>query len=139
MAVIREVFSAGQGRARDDAIREIAQALGYERVGARIADVLDGDIRTAVRRGILENTNGELQLLCRGIGDYTRDHLVNMLMSEIGGGWWDRDELIRSTAHHLGFRRTGSEIRKALRSAINGAIRRGLLEYDGDRVRKLNG
>ncbi len=94
------------------------------------------DIRTAVRRGILDNTAGQYSLLCRSITDYTCEHLVAMLLSDMGGTWWDRDELIRCTARYLGFGRTGSEIKKALKSALNGAIRRGLLEYDGARVRK---
>jgi hypothetical protein len=78
----------------------------------------------------------QLRLLCRGIPDYTRDHLIRMLMADLGTSWWERDELMRSTARYLGFRRTGSEIKKTLKSAINGAIRRGLLEYEGTRVRK---
>jgi hypothetical protein len=55
----------------------------------------------------------------------------------MGRKWWARDDAIRAAAHRLGFRRTGSQIRDALKSAINGAIRRGLLEYDGNRVRRL--
>ncbi len=51
---------------------------------------------------------------------------------------WERDEAIRVAARRLGFARTGSRIRKAFKSAINGAIRRGLLEYDGILIRKLN-
>ena len=45
-------------------------------------------------------------------------------------------EAIRAAARHLGFKRTGSLIRDAFKSAINGAIRRGLLEYGGEMIRK---
>lgn len=48
-------------------------------------------------------------------------------------------EAIRAAARHLGFKRTGSLIRDAFKSAINGAIRRGLLEYDGQLIRKMRG
>jgi hypothetical protein len=136
MAVIREVFSDGSARDRDDAIREISQALGYGRVGSNIRDALDDDLRTAVRRGILQNDRNGLSLLCRNIGEYERDHLVKMLIAAMGTGWWDRPDAIRATARHLGYRRTGSEIRAAMKSAINGAIRRGLIEADGPRIRK---
>src|SRR4051794_22493304 len=93
-SIIRDIFSTADALARDEVKREIARALGYDRVGSRIADVLDGDLRAAVRRGILENRGGELRALCRGIGDYTRDHLMDMLLSDIGRGWWERDDLM---------------------------------------------
>lgn len=136
MGAVRDLFSDGAERDRETALRDLAAALGYQRLGPRIRETLDNDLRTAVRRGILDNAPHGLRLLCRSVGEYTREHLVRMLMSDIADGWLDRDTLIRDTARYLGFRRTGSEIRKALKSAINGAIRRGLLEYEGDRVRK---
>jgi hypothetical protein len=58
LAVIRQVFSDGQPRTREDAIRDVARALGYGRVGHRIRDVLHTDLLTASRRGILENIGG---------------------------------------------------------------------------------
>jgi type I restriction enzyme S subunit len=67
LTVIRQVFSDRQPRTRDDAIRDVARALGYGRVGHRIQDVLHKDLLTAVRRGILENAGGELRLLFRSI------------------------------------------------------------------------
>ena len=51
----------------------------------------------------------------------------------MGTAWFEREELIEQTARWLGFRRTGPVIRDTLKSVINGAIRRGLLEYDGPR------
>ena len=134
MAVIREVFLDGPARSRDDAVRDIARALGYQRVGSTISEILGNDIRTAVRRGILDNASGQFTLLCRTIDRYTRDHLIDILLAALGQGWCEREEAIASAARHLGFRRTGSKIRIALMSAINGAIRRGLLEKDGPRT-----
>jgi hypothetical protein len=63
LAVIRQVFSDGQSRTREDAIREVARALGYGRTGHRIQDVLRTDLLSAVRRGILDNVEDELILL----------------------------------------------------------------------------
>lgn len=139
MATIREVFSSGGPRDREQAFRDIAFALGYKRTGSRIREVLDRDIQTAVRRGILENRGGQLSLLCRGIEQYTLDHLIAMLLAAIGGTWWDREQAIIATARHLGFRRTGQNIRAAFKFAINAAIRRGLLERSGaDQIRKVS-
>lgn len=136
MAVVRDVFAAGGARDREEAIRDIARALGYGRVGGRIEETLDNDIRTAVRRGILENTPEGLRLLCRDITQYQREFLIEQLLAGMGSTWWEREQLIDGTARFLGFRRTGPVIRDTLKSAINGAIRRGMLEHEGTRVRR---
>ncbi len=54
----------------------------------------------------------------------------------MGRAWIERDEAIRLAVRHLGFRRTGSAIRKYFKSVITGAIRRGLLSYEGDYIRR---
>jgi hypothetical protein len=130
LATIRDVFSTGEARDRGQAIRDVAAALGYQRVGSRIRETLSRDIHTAVRRGILDNSGGQYSLLCRHIDEYTRDHLIDMLITAMGSAWQTRDEAT-TAARHLGFRRTGRKIKAAFKSAINGAIRRGLLERDG--------
>jgi hypothetical protein len=54
----------------------------------------------------------------------------------MGRKWWAREDAIRAASRRLGYARTGRRIRDAFKSAINGAIRRGLLEYDGQLIRK---
>jgi hypothetical protein len=103
----------------------------YQCLGSNIRANLSEDLRAAVRRGILDNAGGRYSLLCRSIEEYTLDHLVKVLLAAIGSSWWSRDEAIVQGARHLGFRRTGRHIRAAFKSAINAAIRRGLLERDG--------
>src|SRR5439155_3327188 len=106
--------------------------LGYRRVGAHIEEVLDNDIRTAVRRGILDNQLGDgLSLASRTIDGYAREHLSEMLLAGMGTAWWEREELIRQSARWLGFQRTGTAITEAFKSVINSAIRREVLESDG--------
>ncbi|WP_395746618.1 Eco57I restriction-modification methylase domain-containing protein [Prosthecobacter sp.] len=134
LAVIREVFSSGGERDRETARREIAQKLGYERVGSRIREVLDRDIRTAVRRGILQNEGGQLSLHCRSIDDYDRTFLKELFLAAInqnGKVWLERYEAIRLFSRWLGFRRTGHLINEQARSLINGLLRDGSLEKDG--------
>ena len=136
LCAVRDVFRSGGVRSRDEAIDEIARALGYQRTGRRIADYLDDVIRTAVRRDILIRAAEGLSAKTRSIDDYQLDDLVNHVTAYMGGTWWEREELVRATARYLGFRRTGDRIVKAFKSAINAAIRRNLLEYEGSRVRK---
>ena len=135
LAVVRELFATGGARDRDHAIRDIATALGYRRLGPRIVEIIGNDLKTAVRRRILERRGGQYVLYCRTIDEfsrnYSRDHQVKMLLAAMGSAWQTRDEAITATARHLGFRRTGRKIAAVFKSAINAAIRRGLIERDG--------
>ena len=139
MAVIRDVFETGEPRDRLAAVRDLARALGYRRVGSRVDEALKKHLRTAVLRGILESDQGELSLLCHHIGGFERDHLVDTLLAAMGSTWREQPEAIRAAARFLGYRRTGKKIQKAFKSAINGAIRRGLLERDGENLRRVSG
>jgi hypothetical protein len=95
-------------------------------------------MRIAIRRGIIERQRGQYMLLCRGIDQYTRDHLFRMLVAAMAAGWQTRDEATVAAARHLGYRRIGHKIYSAFKSAINAAIRSRLLERDGPRlIRKL--
>jgi hypothetical protein len=128
---IREIFSSGPARDRETAMRELADAMGYQRLGPVIRDVLHRDILTAVRRGILQNNGGELSLLSRSIEEYDREFLKEQFLASIGRKWTDRDEACRAFARWLGFARTGPVIEQTARSLMNGLLREDRLEADG--------
>jgi hypothetical protein len=104
LCAIRHLFNDGQARDRDTAIHEVAAALGYHRVGSRIREILYTDLLTAVRRGILQNQDGELSLLARDLRDYQRDFLKESFLSAIGRAWIERAEAIRAFARWLASR-----------------------------------
>ncbi len=133
MAVFRQ---AARGRGwldRRDLLREAAGLLGYERLGARIEQTLRNHVRAALRRKILEADGDALRALTATMADYTREELRDALVSVMRKGTtYDREEVIYAVAHHLGFRRTPEAVRTPIKSAINSAIRQGLLRYEGD-------
>ncbi len=131
LAAIRQVFSDGQPRTRQYAIREVAQALGYGRVGHRINDVLQTDLLTAVRRGILDNVEDELILLARSIADYDRDLLKRQFLAAVGRSWIERDQAVQNFCRWMGYRRTGPIIDETALSLIQGLLRESRLEADG--------
>jgi len=138
LCTIRKVFSTGGPRDRETALHDVAEALGYQRVGTAIREVLGRDLLTAVKRGILENDRGELRLFARNLTDYHRDDLKANMLSAIGRGWVEREEAIRLLARWLGFARTGSEMKLEGKSLINGLIREGRLESEGrEMVRRV--
>jgi hypothetical protein len=141
IAAIREIFSASdkpEGMDRETAIRAVAKLMGFDRLGPRIREFIDGDLTAAAHRGIIKTEQGILRLNSRSIDDYSRDSLKGFLLSVMGTTWWDQDDAIRAAARHLGFRRTGSAIQEAFKSAINGAIRQGLIEREGSNIRKVS-
>jgi hypothetical protein len=90
-----------------------------------------------VRRGILGNKNGMLQLAVGSIEHYDRAHLKDQFLASLSGhGWVDRDHAIRAFARWMGFRRTGSSIDETARSLINGLIREERIESDGGLIRR---
>jgi hypothetical protein len=139
MAVIRDVFTRGGADVvlREEAITMVADQLGYQRISANIYSVLHDALRTAARRCIVVSVRDQLWLATRSVSQYTLDHMVGMLLNNLSRVWVDRDDLIVATARQMGYRRTGSQIRAALKSAINAAIRRGRLESNGSQVRRV--
>jgi type I restriction enzyme S subunit len=131
LLVIRQVFSDDQPRTRENAIRDVARALGYGRVGQRIRDILHTDLLTASRRGILENVGGELRLAAHSIAEYDRDFLKQQFLSSIGRSWIEREDAIHEFRKWMGFSRTGPVIDETARSLINGLLRESRLEADG--------
>jgi AraC-like DNA-binding protein len=138
MAAFREVFLANGELDRDTTIREVARALGFNRTGSRINFRIRYMFPIATRRGIIRKTETGFAIECRSISDYRRDDLIDALLDAMGRAWIDREDAIKHAARHLGFRRTGHQIRDAFKSALNGAIRRRLLEYDGSEIRRAS-
>jgi hypothetical protein len=64
--------------------------------------------------------------------EYTRDELVDTIRSVTRkGSKYGREEVIEAVASHLGFARVRETIAAPVKSAINAAIRRGVLVYEG--------
>lgn len=139
MASIREVFRSGVSLDSNSAITAIARVLGFRRTGNRIKEELRSAVRTAIRRHIIDRDKGVITIECATIYDYPRDDLIESLLAAMGSTWWDREDAIRAAALRLGFRRTSSRITKAFKSAINGSIRRGLVVYAENNIRRNTG
>jgi hypothetical protein len=137
LCTIRKVFSDSTERDRDTALRDIAYALGYQRLGPRIREELSADFMAAVRRGIVVNEGGAYRLGFRSFADCPRDTLKEAFESAIGRAWITREDAIRAFARWEGFARVGEVIDQTARSLINGLIREGRVETDGpDLIRR---
>ena len=137
LCTIRQLFMDSQSRDRESALRDLANSLGYSRLGPRIREVLSKDLLTAVRRGILQNVRGQMSLVTRDMRNYTRESLKADFLTALGKGWVNRDEAIRCFARFLGFARTGSNIEDISRSLIKGLRRESRLEGRADHIRRM--
>lgn len=138
MAAFRECLANGQ-LARGELIRDAAHALGVERAGKLIKEVLDGHLRAAVRRRIVTNERGMIRLAGRTIEDFERGELKGQFVAALvaeGQGWVERADAIRAFARWLGFTRTGEKIEAKANSLINGLLRESRLEAQGKAIRK---
>ena len=112
-------------------LRLVARRLGYQRLGRAIEQVLKKHLRTAIRRGIITRSEDLLFANTRGIDDYSRDELCQVLCSIMRRGrQYERGEISALVAKHLGFSRVTDNARTGVRSAITTAIRRGDLVSD---------
>jgi len=137
LRTIRKVFGGGGPRDREQALRDVNTALGNQRLGSTLRTALDDALRTAVRRGILENTGGTLRLLARRLEDYDRAFLKEQFLAALGRSWVEREEAIYRWVRWMGYGRTTDGMFDIGRSLINGLVRTGELETEGrERVRR---
>lgn len=81
--------------------------MGCGALGSTIRESLSGDIRAAVRRGLLECRGGQYHRLCGSIDQYEPAFLREMFLASLADGrnprtWIDQDEAIVNTARYLG-------------------------------------
>jgi hypothetical protein len=133
MCAIRAVLARAGASAlpRPDLIRATARELGFARTSARLGEVLDTAIRRAVRRGIAENSTGELTLVARTIEGYDREFLKQHLLGVITGSWCDKAEVPVRFARVLGFARTGPKIEAVVESLLRACLRSRDIEAQG--------
>ncbi|HVZ38162.1 MAG TPA: hypothetical protein VHI13_02720 [Candidatus Kapabacteria bacterium] len=136
IGAIRKVFNRTGPHVREEGMRLVAQELGFARMGSNVRSAIDGAMRAAVRCRVIERVGEEYVLLARDVNDYSRDELVDALRAATGTSWTEREEAIVPAVRHLGFRRTGSAIQEAFRSALRSALCTGAMETSDGLVRK---
>jgi hypothetical protein len=120
-------------------LHSLAESLGYQRLSPKLHKRLDGYLRAAVRRRILEPGHAELlRLATHRVEDYSQEDLVATLRTISRRGCvYEREELARSLLDHLGFRRMSTTAKQAITSALDTAIETGTFEaVDPERLRR---
>jgi hypothetical protein len=135
-AIMAAFRQAARGRGwldRDELLKEVSLVLGYQRLGPKIEEALRGHLRAAIRRRIIETDGPDLVRAGTGtMADYDLDELRETFRSVMRKGTsYEREDVIHALARHLGFVRVTETIRQPIKSAINSAIRHGLLGYEG--------
>ena len=135
MAEFRQESRKLGSTTRADLIKAVSRELGYKRLGSNIEDVLKGHLRAAIRRKIIGANGDEVWPETLTMDAYNRDELIDTFKSVMRKNQeYERDDVIRALANYLGFRRLTKSVREPIKSAINGAIRRDVLSYQGDTI-----
>lgn len=131
MAAFRKACRNRGEISRADLLKTVASSLGYQKLSAKLRVKLQGDMRAAMMRGIIQS-NGEMIVpATQSVNDYDRDDLIKYACSVTKKGKpYEQDSVIRDTLKHLGFQRTTGRMRKTVISAIRNGIRKGLFVRD---------
>jgi hypothetical protein len=133
MAAFRQAAHGRGWLERGELLKEVSLVLGYQRLGPKIEEALRGHLRAAIRRRIIETDGPDLvRTGTATMADYDLDELREVFRSVMRKGTsYEREDVIQAMARYLGFVRVTDTIRDPIKSAINSAIRRGLLGYEG--------
>jgi len=131
MAAIRDAMETGGARDRESVIRDAARAAGFQRLGKHVSAAFDDAVRTAARRGILDNMDGQYSLWRQPHTEHPRDFLKEQFLASLGRMWMEREEAVRAFSRWFGFRRTSNVLESEARSLIHGLLLDGRLEKDG--------
>jgi len=132
MAAFRQAARGRGMMTREELLKEVSGVLGYQRLGSRIEEALRNHLRAAIRRKIIGTNGGEVWIETPAMENYSRDELVEAIRSVMRKGVrYERREVMRAVADHLGFQRLRETVEAPIRSAINGALRRGILAREG--------
>jgi hypothetical protein len=140
MAAFRQAARGRGWLGRDDLLKDVSLVLGYQRLGPKIDEALRGHLRAAVRRRIIETDGPDLvRAGTATMADYDLDELREVFRSVMRKGTnYEREEVIQAMARYLGFVRQTDTIREPIKSAINSAIRRGLLGYERETIWRID-
>lgn len=136
MAAFRQAARGPGWLTRDDLLKKASLILGYERLGPRIEEALRNHLRAAIRRRIIDaDGSNDVRGGTATMADYDLDELRDTMASVMRKGTsYDREDVIHAVARHLGFARVTEGVRQPIKSAINSAIRHGLLGYEGSAI-----
>ncbi len=136
MAALRQATRGRGWLERDELLKEVSMALGYQRLGPKTEEALRGHLRAAIRRRIVEADGASLLRAGTGtMADYGLDELRETFRSVMRKGTsYEREDVIHTLARYLGFARVTDTSRDAIKSAINSAIRHDILGYEGNTI-----
>jgi hypothetical protein len=138
VSAFRQACRGNGWMSRDELLKAVSARLGYERLGPRIKETLKGHLRAAMRRKVIEADGDSVRIATPTMATYWeqyRDDFIDLLCGTMRTGQrYEREYVIYALAARLGFERVKETVEEPIRSAINGAIRRGLIQSEGNLI-----
>jgi hypothetical protein len=135
MAAFRQATRGRGWQERSELLRAVSQQMGYQRLGPKIRETLEGHLRSALQRKIIE-AEGDLVRACAATMDkYDHEDFRGALCSVMRPTRrYERDEVIQGVARYFGFVRVTENVLQPVQSAINSAIQQGIMGSDGNLI-----
>jgi len=141
-ALLNAIFTCTARREysdREDLAKEVATALGFQRLREKTRDLLASGFNSAIRRGLIGYEGTFIVRVASTYADLELDTLVKAITATVRPRRvYTPEEVFYNAAEHLGCKRLGEPFRESLQSALNAASRRGLIRRRGDEVRKAD-
>jgi hypothetical protein len=132
MAAFRQAVRGRGWLEREELLKDVSVLLGYQRLGPKAKEALRGHLRAAIRRKIIAMDGDWLGYCTSTMEEYYPEELRDALRSIMRKNTtYERTDVINAVARYLGFTRVTDSVRQPIKSAINSAIRRGVLGYEG--------
>jgi hypothetical protein len=138
LSAFRRVLKSGS-LADDDLLKQAARECGFAKATRGVRKVLKRHLRAAfLRRVVGRREDGMLILVTVRFSDYEPTELIRTISSvtKPTGRVWEREDVVRNVAAYFGFERVTDSVRERMKSALNSAIRKGILAREGQLLRR---
>lgn len=122
---------------REDLAKEVATALGFQRLREKTRELIASGLNSAIRRGLITYEGAYIIRLASTYGELEIDTLVKAINATVRPGCiYTPEEVLHNAADYLGCLRLSDTFRASLQSALTAASRRGILTKRGEEIRK---
>lgn len=130
LCAIRSLTATSAPITAEALVLDVRRKLGYGHTGPRIRAAIAAQLKVAEHRHLISRSGESVSVDYITIKEYSLAELQECVMSVVTRQPLERHEVIVSATRELGFSRTTEQIEVQFKRAINGLIRRNVLEGD---------
>jgi len=138
MAMFRRVARKTGVVDRCHFIKSVSEVIGYQRLSAKVYQILSNHMLAAVRRNILATDKQDVWLATSRMANFDRDDLVRAIASTMRKfQLYEREDVCHAVALHLDFRHLKRSVADPIKRAIRHMIRKGVIQREQGMIRRV--